>query len=483
MENNNATKVNVLDPYDYKTPTNPIQLNDNVHLKLDANSILDGSEFISLKQAFQKIIDSFNGNNQELRHHGIEDINHFMYRCFGITSNMKIIDSREDYAFYGFRFFPSTKTLNRISRIITNNPESENKFTKIVDTWRKEHNWFIEMDSRCIYDLSLKFNSTDISILFLYVLHKAVFANKLLMDVTEVIKASICAIEDQSVRDMANSKVCCKLYAIPFIYILSEPNFSMFPNLDMDSVVINHNQTTRTIYNNAIQKVFNRYGTSMCINRSASEFESAIKYITNWIFEGINDLKYTTNRFRKNILIKAEISNSPFLTNYLKMIYAFFSNADDNHQNYIMENSFTTLEDGVLKNRMEVEEKGIDIYWKKKFKEIVEASKFKFFQRSKTVIKPITQHEIDELKIEITTISSADDKLYLLDKLYEIQEKIDRSFSILADKQSPYIVQNTEQELHKFAGELSLLRQMIISQPIRTERYGLFVKYPDGYEG
>lgn len=481
MENNNP-KPNILDPYDYKTKNNVNIKDERFALKIPLTELLEGSEFNTLKESFQKILNSIKDPDGIYMKQGIEDIEHFMYRCFGVNADLKIIDSREDYSFYGFRLFPSIKTLNIISRILTNNPDSNNKFTKIENAWRTNLAWFIEMDSRFLYDYSAKFNATDIAILFLYRIQQSMFAKELLINISESIKASICAIEDQSVRDMANSKVCCKLYAVPFIYILSEPNYCMFPKLDMYNIIIN-NQISRKNYDNAVQKIFNRYGTSMVINRNESEFDSAIKYITNWIFEGINDLKYSTNKFRKNILIKAEISNSPYLTNYLKSIYAFFSSAGNNNQMYATENFNIGLDKGTLKYREDLHEKGIDIYWKKKFQEVVEASKIKFFKFNKTVLKPITQHEIDELKVEITTISSADDKLYLLDKLYEIQERIDRAFAVLADKQSQYIVKNTEQELNKFAGELSLLRQMIISQPIRTERYGLFVKYPDGYEG
>ena len=484
MENNttNNNPKNILDPYDYKARVDVNK--EKVTCKLQPEVILNGHEYASLKDAFEKILASFSGDgNQSLRSEGIEDVEHYVYRAFGIKADMKIVDSREDFAFYGFRFFPSSKSLNLIAKIITTNPEGTNKMEKIENAWRTERNWFIEMDSKFVYDLSAKFTSDDLAMLFLYRLEDSVFNLNKVKNTTVSIKANLCAIEDQAVRNMANSKTCYKLYAIPFVYILAEPNYSMFPKLNMDSVIINNNPLSRERYIKAVQKVFDRYGMSMIINRSEQEFSACINYITNWIFEGINDLKYATNRFRKNILIKIDVSNSPYLTNYLKTIYAFFSAVSDREQTSAMESYLADADKGTINKLKQLNEKGIEIYWKKKFKEITEANRLNFFKKSKTLIKPINQHEIDEIKVEISTISSADDKLYLLDKLYEIQDRLDRSFEVLAKKDTNYTIQNTPEELHKFNAELSLLRQMIISQRIRPEGYGLYIRYPEGYEG
>ena len=100
-------------------------------------------------------------------------------------------------------------------------------------------------------------------------------------------------------------------------------------------------------------------------------------------------------------------------------------------------------------------------------------------------LKKITQQEIDVLKIETSKIDSIDDKIYILDSVYKKLNIIDNALQILDSKDKEMVSKVTVSKttLDNQRKQLLDIRDSILNKNIVEKSYGLFVKYPKGYEG
>ena len=314
------------------------------------------------------------------------------------------------------------------------------------------------------------------TMLFLYRLESTIMNYPLVKKISVVVKEQLTGIDDTRVREFATNKSVVRLYSLPFLYVMAEPNYTMDP---LEDSLVCYDQRTIDKYKSAVGKVFTRYGMDKLIDRQEVDITNMIVYVTNWIFEGINDLKYAVNRFRKNILTKIEVSNSPYISSYLKDIYSFFSSLDAHHA--------PAMEAMVVreptKERAELQNLALEGFWKKKFYDATsDKLKPEYLDKNGFAIK-VDQHDLDEIKVEIDTIQTADDKLYLLNKLYKLIMCVDNALDLLEDPKLQSRVKQTKNELINKRDQLQDIRKLILHAPIGREQYGLYVKYPVGYEG
>lgn len=92
-------------------------------------------------------------------------------------------------------------------------------------------------------------------------------------------------------------------------------------------------------------------------------------------------------------------------------------------------------------------------------------------------VKHATQKALDLIRIEAEAIESTDDKYYLMKKLYEVIEDIEAQLELSEDNDI------NEDKLLALQANAQEVRKYIMGRPVGRKRYGLFVEYPEGYEG
>lgn len=103
-------------------------------------------------------------------------------------------------------------------------------------------------------------------------------------------------------------------------------------------------------------------------------------------------------------------------------------------------------------------------------------------QRILTEAARITSRDLDILEIKVDNIHSPEDKMYLMHKTYDYIEAVNSETEKKAKKSkdvpSELIVDNRIERLNS-------IREKILATKVSGsgDRYGVFVKYPEGYEG
>ena len=97
-------------------------------------------------------------------------------------------------------------------------------------------------------------------------------------------------------------------------------------------------------------------------------------------------------------------------------------------------------------------------------------------------VKKIQQNELDILFIEFEKISNNNDKIYLIELIHDKIDLINTSLEFIHNGENGR-VQQSEQTLRTFKSELEKLRNRVLETRLKDKEYGLFIKYPRGYEG
>ena len=73
--------------------------------------------------------------------------------------------------------------------------------------------------------------------------------------------------------------------------------------------------------------------------------------------------------------------------------------------------------------------------------------------------------------------------MYILDDLYEKISLVDYSLSSLENKELSKKVKMSKATLLDMQSQLKELRDSVMNKDIKPKQLGLYIKYPNGYEG
>ena len=97
-------------------------------------------------------------------------------------------------------------------------------------------------------------------------------------------------------------------------------------------------------------------------------------------------------------------------------------------------------------------------------------------------LKRLNQSDLDVLTIEISKIENEDDKIYVLDRIYDELDLINAGLDLLQTG-SKDRVPVSKDTLMGFKTQLEKMRKQVLDIQIKPKNYGLFIKYPKGFEG
>jgi hypothetical protein len=367
------------------------------------------------------------------------------------------------YKFYGFRVFPYPIDYDL----------NEGASGKIV----------IELDPRLVNDYSHHLNPNEVAMLFIYHITE-IFPNVELNNRIRFLHKAYMTPDNIDWRIVhlytAQNPTVYQLNNLLALYRYYWVNFKKAP---VDSSIVSGWNDSMAIYSSAVNKLIKAYGTMELVDRKMEEFDRGALGIVKLIYESINDLKHSAFRFRKNLVNIIKTTNSPYGKKVLSDLYHSFSNKVDmvfaeestqfiGHQNV----------DKKTKEMIAIENANIDAYWKKHMKTLLENVDVQFLDRNGMALK-CSKLEVDELMVQVNDIDSTDDKIFLLEKVHRNLGIIDNALMMLKIPDKKHRVRQSETELKSLRSELELIRERIFKMPTGSTRYGLFIKYPEGYEG
>ena len=374
--------------------------------------------------------------------------------------------------FYGVNVYPEYESLKVFLDCISNAD-----FENVKSYWVNNKRWHIDIDGKMLFDISNHLTAREMVAIMLYRFDSVIFNSLLPMHIIYAIYKHMTKV-NFIMSYLTHSQKCRNLYMIPIVMGIGSTNF--VDNIVMNGIygLVSYSQYIHEAYMSAYRKILISYGSMIGVNLTVKEVCDNMRSVLNWLYEGINDLKFSSMRLKKRLTTHLHACNSPYIRELFKLLIMDFTNIEGK----------VAVKEGFTSNPMieQMNDKIEEDYWKKyviaqEDSAIGSALNDVFYPGG--VCKKISLSDIDMLRVEAENIESVDDKVYLLEKVYKVNAKIDACLDALENKHEKYKVRQSKSELLHLKEELNKTRMYIIQHKIGPEQYGLFVKYPAGYEG
>jgi hypothetical protein len=417
-------------------------------------------DLIFIEQCFYDILNKDNTNN------ALKKISNAVNRMFDIKTTVTISKNTTN-EFFGMSVYPEMSDTQKIVSLIISNA----KISDVVEEWQKIDNWVIEIDSMSLYDM--KFNPQELTAMLLHEIGHVRYSSSIPVRLSKVFKTEY-AMANYKIKSMMTDKRFASLFILPILDAVSSKKYNYVDDrreIEADKLVVSYG------YGGILNDVFDKLMTttaSSYITKSDKDLDKETEVMTAWVINNLSSLEYRKTKLRQALVVQKMKSPSKYIKDSIDMIYKiFFVDDPDLERMMSMESSTGVREDPLCEM---ISDQNLIKY--KNF--VIKESVSNLFDGKK--LKKIHQIDLDILRVEIDKISTNDDKIFLLDRINRYIEIINTGLEYYETERDRLVPQSKHQ-LKMYLEELEKMRSQVLYVKITDKQYGVFIKYPKGYEG
>jgi hypothetical protein len=386
-------------------------------------------------------------------HENINKIASVLKRFLDLNISLTIIDN-DTNKFFGMNVYPDQTLIDQmIQTIMVQKPHTD----IIVELWRGCQNWTIEIDSLLLYDNNLNANPAEIVAVMMHEIGHVIASNTIPQKINKILRFELMN-ANYAVKKLSTHPKINKLFRLPISDACAVKNFH-FSNAEVKADKFTIKMGYGDELDQFINKLIASKGNSL-VDRTDAEIDNEIRSVVNWTLINVGELQFRKTKLKQTL--QTELIKNP--SKYMKKIVidikqSFFGSKQD---------------DTYLK--MLTEQNTINLCTK-----IVNESLLTWFDNLGKV-KKVSQSDIDMISIEVDKIQNNDDKIYVLDRIYDILEIVNTGLEFISKGQTEK-VQQSKYTLQGYKTDLEKMRNKVLNIQIKDKQYGVFIKYPKGYEG
>lgn len=410
-----------------------------MNILLNENSIIDGKY---LEELFIDL---------QVKDHvdrTLETMRKFINTSFKLNC-ISVILGEKGNRLYGMCVYPSENSLYKLSELILKETDSK-KITKAIANSKIE--FVVEIDPNLLYNPMYKFKPDELVAMLLHEIGHVVSDSDFYNDLAFAYRNAVYNLE----QNKANVKIeaSSKDIYITMIFVLSaitNTQFSKMPRNAEESII------KEEIADKFV--VDNGYGKSLV---SALDKFSKV-YLNNY-------KRYSRAEYER--AIQEEANNIAFLNKTFTVRKAYV--------NSLIDQEVKLSKSSILKRTLDTINKKLktSIFRECVIREDVdeildEAFLDKFFKRP----LKISQCDIDELKISAEMMEDWDDKSILVYKIHKRLGQLAKAKEKVSnDKEMLALIDGYKKQLDELLAQVMKFK-------VVEKHYGVFIKYPKGYEG
>lgn len=398
----------------------------------------------------------------------IRGIERIIDRVFGLNVKIHIVDNNTG------QFFGMNVTPERMDRILMAILEEKSTKDKLYEVWREENNWVIEIDDLLLYDKNLNANGNEIVAVLLHEIGHVVYSNEAVSRANRVIKMTLMDAGAKYKKVLSDAKFR-PLLQIPLYESCATKHFRLPKDNNREEYIADkfafqygYGESLVTF----ITKLLKTRGNGL-IDRSESEMDSDVRVLVRWTVENVASLEKRKDKLSQSISIEERRNPSKVIKSIVSTIRdnIFGKNNDDDPINIAIKEQYMYNDlDRLIESASSF---STDTKIKKPSVVSIVANK---------KLKKIEVKELDILEVEIDRIEYPDDKIYLLELIHDLNDRITTSIATI-EAGHPERVPQSKQSLVSLLERCNEMRRRVIKLDVRRPGYGLFIKYPKGYEG
>lgn len=397
----------------------------------------------------------------------LNKIHRILSRVFDIDFQLSISNNTTG-KFYGMNLYPDTSTMDLIVENIvlkTSNGETVSKL------WQTATKWYIDIDSILLYDMHLNTNPAEIVAVLLHEIGHVIYSNTIPQRLNKIIRFELTKLRYQMRQLVSHSKIR-KIFNIAIVETCSSKNYEYTDvgkekNADKFTIQFGYGENLDEF----ITKLIASQGNSL-VNRSDKEQEQDTSAAVNWTITNIKELEMRKTGLKNALKVEMLKTPSNVIKKICQNIYiTLFGGSTDKYRELLSEQYCAVPQD-------KYSELLAEQYLMEEVHRIYESAGRTIFGNLK---KP-EQVDIDILEVEVDKIETNDDRIYLLDRVYFMQEIVQANLDALHMGQKNQ-VKVPKRTLEAMADQLQRIREKVLSYRVVDKEYGVFIRYPKGYQG
>lgn len=386
--------------------------------------------------------------------------------------------------FFGMRVYPDIEEMDNFCKDLVNEGDKI-RFTDIVKKWKKIDKWFLEIDGTCFDRNQFNFNPKELTALTLHEIGHVIYSDK-------PIEGFYRAYQEVKARmnssDKATQKLMYDIYMIPLTLACMQRRWVNGKN-EVQLEIIADKTVVELGYGQylleALDKITRAIG-SLNSQNNQDELNSSM----NWCQQNIADIMKRKEQLKDELYYRAVRTKS----NYMKAMTIIILDKlgfklRERYTGYVVENTIELLSDPeVMQKYMPIvdamESAKFDKFYNMMHSSNSIAMEAIFNKRKKVKVELPSQYEIDAIAVEVDKITNHHDRIYVLDLIYEVLERINNFEEAISP--DPSLVKKWSAKIRQMKDELEALRQAVLAKKTFATSYKFFVKLPEAasdYEG
>ena len=386
--------------------------------------------------------------------------------------------------FFGMRVYPDIEEMDDFCKDLVNEGDKI-RFTDIVKKWKKIDKWFLEIDGTCFDRNQFNFNPKELTALTLHEIGHIIYSDK-------PIEGFYRAYQEVKARmnssDKATQKLMYDIYMIPLTLACMQRRWVNGKN-EVQLEIIADKTVVELGYGQylleALDKITRAIG-SLNSQNNQDELNSSM----NWCQQNITDIMKRKEQLKDELYYRAVRTKS----NYMKAMTIIILDKlgfklRERYTGYVVENTIELLSDPeVMQKYMPIvdamESAKFDKFYNMMHSSNSIAMEAIFNKRKKVKVELPSQYEIDAIAVEVDKITNHHDRIYVLDLIYEVLERINNFEEAISP--DPSLVKKWSAKIKQMKDELEALRQAVLAKKTFATSYKFFVKLPEAasdYEG
>lgn len=379
--------------------------------------------------------------------------------------------------FFGMRVYPDIEEMDNFCKDLVNEGDKI-RFTDIVKKWKKIDKWFLEIDGACFDRNQFNFNPKELTALTLHEIGHIIYSDK-------PIEGFYRAYQEVKARmnssDKATQKLMYDIYMIPLTLACMQRRWVNGKN-EVQLEIIADKTVVELGYGQylleALDKITRAIG-SLNNQNNQDELNSSM----NWCQQNITDIMKRKEQLKDELYYRAVRTKS----NYMKAMTIIILDKlgfklRERYTGYVVENTIELLSDPeVMQKYMPI----VDVMESAKFDKFYNmmqssnsiAMEAIFNKRKKVKVELPSQYEIDAIAVEVDKITNHHDRIYVLDLIYEVLERINNFEEAISP--DPSLVKKWSAKIRQMKDELEALRQAVLTKKTFVTSYKFFVKLPE----